>query len=379
MTAQTWNEVYIYAEPNVVCPDESVSFDAEVFANSSIVSYQWNFGDGTNAFSYIVSHSYSNPGNYKVSIKIIAENGKDTTVYTTVQVRNNIPVSTGPLNIIPNYVCPDAEITFSSNNTSATSYWDFGDGTSSELNDTYHTYYHPGKFPVTLKLTNSCGMVATLKDTAYIINYSPVTDISLNIYPDNNCPGTIINFEAFGTATSYYWDFGDGNSSTGNYISHVYTKAGVYPVLAKITNGCGNDTIIRDTVRVQGSLSVSDFYYEIYPEYVCPGTDISFESESSATSCFWNFGDGSVSTESSANHIYSKPGDYKVTLKLTNGCGRDTVITNDEIISGNNPVTGGAIYIENNTVCPGTIIYFEAEGTATSYEWNFGKRDFIYK
>jgi PKD repeat protein len=59
------------------------------------------------------------------------------------------------------------------------------------------------------------------------------------------CENTIVNFTNTSTAgagsplVSYYWDFGDGTTSTDINPSHSYTTAGEYQVKLFVTNACG--------------------------------------------------------------------------------------------------------------------------------------------
>lgn len=66
-----------------------------------------------------------------------------------------------------------------------------------------------------------------------------------------------VDFTATGAATSFDWDFGDGNNGTGATPSHSYTANGTYTVVLTATNNCGSsyDTI---SVVIQG-IGIDEF------------------------------------------------------------------------------------------------------------------------
>lgn len=61
------------------------------------------------------------------------------------------------------------------------------------------------------------------------------------------------------------------------------------------------------------------------------GLSVQFNNQSvNGTSYFWNFGDGSTSSDSLPQHVYSAPGNYQVTLTVSNGC---TGVTTSQTIN----------------------------------------------
>jgi beta-lactamase superfamily II metal-dependent hydrolase len=68
---------------------ENVTFDASASndPDGSIVSYQWNLGDGDNATGVIVHHSYSSSGNYTVSLTVTDDDGAIDSTDQVVHVR----------------------------------------------------------------------------------------------------------------------------------------------------------------------------------------------------------------------------------------------------------------------------------------------------
>lgn len=48
------------------------------------------------------------------------------------------------------------------------------------------------------------------------------------------------SFDHEGLITSYHWDFGDGNTTTGIVVSHAYSQQGIYPVTLTVIDNQGN-------------------------------------------------------------------------------------------------------------------------------------------
>ncbi|HBB98402.1 MAG TPA: hypothetical protein DC054_23720 [Blastocatellia bacterium] len=73
---------YVSQSGQVVQLNASGSFDP----NGTIVSYSWNFGDGTSGTGAIVNHQYSVPGDYSVSVSVVDNNGNTSSAQAIVSV-----------------------------------------------------------------------------------------------------------------------------------------------------------------------------------------------------------------------------------------------------------------------------------------------------
>ena len=63
----------------------------------------------------------------------------------------------------------------------------------------------------------------------------------------------VVDFDASSSvgASSYSWDFGDGNTGSGMTTNHSYNSNGTYTVTLVITGTCGTDSISK-TITVSG-------------------------------------------------------------------------------------------------------------------------------
>ncbi len=124
---------------------------------------------------------------------------------------------------------------------------------------------------------------------------------------------------------SWLWDFGDGNTSTIQNPVHNYATFGDYTISLTVTNTDGSDTA---TDEVNISIPVASFNNgNPFGYFGCGPLDVGFTDESvlnnsTASSWFWDFGDGGTSTEQSPNYTYDQPGVYTVSMTVTdaNGC-----------------------------------------------------------
>jgi PKD repeat protein len=112
---------------------------------------------------------------------------------------------------------------------------------------------------------------------------------------------------------SRMWEFGDGNTSTDPDPVHVYTEEGTYLACLTVVDSCG-ESFSCDSVYVYQLLTH-------YSQNIVPGTDleVQFRIETpDATSWYWDFGDGSTSTEKDPLHMFGDYGKYKIKLTVSN-------------------------------------------------------------
>ncbi len=154
-----------------------------------------------------------------------------------------------------------------------------------------------------------------------------------------------------GTPTDWFWDFGDGSTSTAASPTHSYAADGSYEVKLTTTNDGGFSSKTRTVVvnPVAAGTPVAGF-----TDVQNPGTlDVQFTdtSTNSPTSWSWDFGDGSpVATGQNPLHTYPASGSYGVTLHATNGVGSGTTSKGVTVIPLPLP---GATYI---TLTPSRIV-----------------------
>ena len=84
-------------------------------------------------------------------------------------------------------------------------------------------------------------------------------------------------------ATSYAWNFGDGNTGTGVNPTHGYSNNGTYTVVLTITGDCGVDSISQQVVVAGVSLAENRLgrSLQVYPNPTNGQVNVSFDTESS--------------------------------------------------------------------------------------------------
>lgn len=137
----------------------------------------------------------------------------------------------------------------------------------------------------------------------------------------------MINFSDL-TNTTYYWDFGDGTSSTEMSPVHEYSAIGEYPVTLTATNDiCGTMTasdivfIMNDSINNPDCFADFFFMFDSINSYTMNFIDLSYSS-SEIVSWTWDFGDNTTSTEQNPAHTYNADGEYFVvlTIESADGC-----------------------------------------------------------
>lgn len=147
----------VYATPNIkftansICLGDSVLFDNQTTSSGNIVSWLWDFGDGTKSIEKSPYRKYKATGNYEVSLLAVTDEGcKDTSIVYFPDFVRPVPKVYFEDSLIESY----EKLTtykFESELYDADTYlWDFGDGTISNEKHPKKVYTDIGKFIVTL-------------------------------------------------------------------------------------------------------------------------------------------------------------------------------------------------------------------------------------
>jgi gliding motility-associated-like protein len=371
---------------HTICFKDNVSFTD--LTAPPVTGWLWFFGDGGSSTQQNPNHQYnidtSGVANPFDIILIAYYNGcPDTdTVAMMVTVLSPLP------NFDPVYNCTNPySVDFTNLTGGADSYsWDFGDGSPADINAN-PTHIFPSRGSYSVKLTASNSSNGCVIDTTLEVQ---ITDLITTLETDTNrvCHPGVINFTGSNSqdANSYTWYFGEGiagvrDTSFAADTLHLYNRTGFYTVTLITTDIHGCTESDTQQVHVIGPESG----FTANPFTGCSPINVNFTDTShteggAITQWVWNYGTGipaETTLVGTAAHSYTLPGQYSVTLTVTdvNGC-TDTHTSVNYI----NPTAPDAdILLPDTLGCRNTpeLItgYAGAPGTYSNpvtYQWDFG-------
>ena len=381
------NLITVYQNPspafgfdvNSGCIPLTINFTDESSPGSGILnSWTWDFGDGSIGIDEDVSHTYSDVGNYSITLLVSNEFGCENNIIATNLVSvTPMPIAGFTADILMSCVAPlTVNFTNTSVGTGLMNYlWDFGDSTNSSASNPSHTYTSNGTYNVQLIATDANGCSDTLTYSS-LININPFV-VNFDINYLSECAPVVANFTNLTSPVpaSVFWDFGDGITSTLNNPSHTYTTAGVYDVTLTVSDasGCNETYILTDAVTVLPNYSI-DFNF-IVAGACAPPYSVDFNSivPAGTSSYFWSFGDGTTSNLANPTHIYTSDGIFTVTLTASNGICSDAYTIPGAV---NTNGVQAAVVADSIRGCVPLLVAFEDASFSTvpitSWFWNFG-------
>lgn len=242
--------------------------------------------------------------------------------------------------------------------------WTFTGGTPSTSSDQNPTIFYntPGTYTVTLEVTSNGGIDTETKTN--IIEILPDASAAFTF----NVVGSDVLFNSTNSpGTTYVWDFGDANTAFIPNPIHTYAQDGTYEVFLQATNGCGVE-LLSQFVTI-ATPPVSGFTADVVEGCDPLLVQFSNAATSNVASYAWTFEGGFPATSTDPNPLvnFDNPGDFDVSLKVTNPQGEDTVAKSDYILVNPSPVAsftgiinGAAVSFTNNS------------SNANTYAWDFG-------
>ena len=245
------------------CELNSISFNdlSTAPAGVTLQNTVWNFGDGsaleTHPAGQTVTHAYSAPNNYTVTIYNSTSAGCNSAPYSRAVSIKPTPLANFSF---PDTLClPAATVSFKNlssisdgTQNSFTYQWNFGDaaspGNTSTAAQPTHVYGTMGPYNVKLIVTSGAGCIGDTTITLNSIHPQPRSSFSIS-RPGGICIGDPVSFTDAstgldGSVDQWRWNFDDGTLSQLQNPSHLYGQAKAYNVSLHVINsfGCRSDT-----------------------------------------------------------------------------------------------------------------------------------------
>ena len=263
-------------------------------------------------------------------------------------------------------------------------FWDFGDGTFSNLVNPSHIYLNTGEYHVVLTVTDNDG------ETGEYLSLAIVEEPNKPPTPEANGPyygktGIGIHFNSSGSYDidgeifRVRWFFGDGTSVGGSAPVHAYNKSGEYTVKLMLKD---NDLAIANATT---TAYIAD---NILPVAIIWGPPVwkvgnpvifssvySYDEDGLIVGRRWDIDDGAFSNRVNITNTFTHEGIYRVTLTVTDNDGFNssssveiTVINNEPpVVVIDEPYTG---LIDEEIIFESRS--YDPDGEVVSLSWDFG-------
>jgi len=349
---------------------ETLTLTLDNVSTGDLTSYFWAFGDNSFSTEFEPTHQYAEPGVYNVCLTVFNS-------ATNCQSKVCYQVQIGANQLQPEftYVADNANLLLKLNGSSTGNvsswYWTFGDGNFDQGQNVEHTYKQAGVYNVKLTVVDGTnGSYAEYMQQVKIGTITCTAEAKYTYFVQTENNTVSFADQSVGNLTTWYWNFGDGQTSQEVSPEHTFAEAGYYLVTLSVkdnVNGCAD--VYYEFILVGQVECIARFDSKIDQSNL----KVEFFNESEAVNAayFWYFGDGNYSEEAEPVHIFSKPGYYQVSLAVIGQNGVCSDYTTEFIQVGKIECSAAfeyAVDFTNNTVTfiPTSI------GNATKYQWLFG-------
>jgi PKD repeat protein len=328
-------------------------------------TYSWDFGDGQGtSMDTDPSYTYAEDGIYTVTLTVTNDCGSVETE-TTIVIATTGPVALftagetegcGPLTVQFENLSSENSDSFA---------WDFPGGNPATSTDEHPVviYDTPGEYTVTLTAFNMSGSDQYVAVEYITVLPDPTANFSSMVMgPDVDFTNSSSN------ASSYLWFFGDGESSTDPNPEYTYDQTGEFQVMLIATNDCGSDTIVQP-VLIEALIPQASFTADA--ESGCAPLTVQFFDASSGvpTAWDWNFEGGTPASSTEQNPVitFENPGQYDVSLMVSNSAGTNELVQNQFITVLGTPDAEFTYDIDGLEV-----VFTNTSSGGTSFSWDFG-------
>jgi len=332
--------IQMNASINQGCVPLNVTFTDNTSSSAPLVKWKWYFGDGSTSNLQNPTHIFNDTGVFNVALVVKDLSGCGDSVIFMKLIKTG---ASPKIDFMTNDTlgCLQYKVNFKNNTQFADQFlWNFGDGTTGTIIAPSHTYSNQIGYVDVKLVASQNGCKDSLTKIKYIQLLAPIPGFKILTPTSCNIPFTAVFLNTSKYATSTIWDFKDGTpivNSMNDTIKHTFTTRGIHPIEL---------TAINSISVCQSKQKQSVIISDVKPGFkqdlasVCMYNSINFTDTSYTNTGLklwsWDFGDGtkSTTTKTIISHKYSKSGQFKVSLIVTDqiNC-KDTIIKNSVIVN----------------------------------------------
>jgi gliding motility-associated-like protein len=218
-------------------------------------SFVWDFGDGTPPVimgNGSIIHNFPGAGTYNVTLTLqdTAYCNAPETIDTTISVAELVKARF----TTPAFGCVPYDAVFNSSGTIAGErfWWDFGDGSTSDLPNPTHLYTVAGTYDIVMVAynDNTCNKTDTARFRITVYDKPVAFFTHAPVPPQVNTPSVFTNLSS-PDAVRFRWNFGDGDSLITNSrmpVSHQFNATDTFIVCLTAYNQVGCDSTYCEPV-----------------------------------------------------------------------------------------------------------------------------------
>lgn len=363
-----------------------------------VLSFLWDFGDGTTGQGTQITHRYESAGQYMASVIITDDSGQ---IFNSLIERFAVNVNYPPTaDAGPDLVAaPGEKLHFDGSGSTdqdgkVIRYdWSFGDGYKARGSIVAHVFKKPDLYTATLRVEDNSGTPCNfaMDQCKVLINAAPTADIGKDRIAAVDEPLVFSggsSSDSDGEIISYDWNLGDWTRKSGVDVTHAYKKPGIYKVTLKVTDNAGvQNSTASDTLKVfVNDPPVADAgkdHKGSAGELIVFDASKSLDRDGRLVEFHWDFGDGTqqkvTDLAKMVSHTYESPGRYEATLTVTDNSGSSSATDQDKVtVVINSPPIAKAGPDQLGTT--GEVQFnasgsLDTDGAIIKYVWNFGDGD----
>lgn len=228
-------------------------------ADGAIVGWWWDFGDGTASTEPNPNHTYA-AGDYTATLTVTDDSGLSASAMVAISVtppqppvaRISATATSGPAPLTVDFSAAES---YDPDGTILCHLWDFREGAWRVGVEATRTFATPGVHTVTLAVIDDSGLFATASVQITVLAPQPPV-AKATATPAAGPAPLVVTFSSAGSAdpdgaiVGYFWDFGDGTTSTAPNPIHTYTTPGTYTATLVVIDSQGLTATARVGVNV---------------------------------------------------------------------------------------------------------------------------------